>query len=89
LISAFDRAPAFVKIRARLSDLRPGRSVQVTVAGRSLSDARLLPRHAVFETEGEPVVYVSEDGVFAAQPVHAPLRVGSVTRRHYGALNYS
>jgi len=49
--------------------LRPGMSVQVTVAGRSLSDALLLPRHAVFETEGEPVVYVSEDGLFAAQPV--------------------
>ncbi|MCH7747867.1 MAG: HlyD family efflux transporter periplasmic adaptor subunit [Acidobacteria bacterium] len=49
--------------------LRPGMSVQVTVAGRSLSDALLLPRHAIFETEGEPVVYVSEDGVFAAQPV--------------------
>ena len=49
--------------------LRPGMSVQVSVAGRSLSDVLLLPRHAIFVTEGEPVVYVSEDGVFTAQPV--------------------
>ena len=49
--------------------LRPGMSVQVTVAGRALSDALLLPRHAIFVTAGEPVVYVSEDGVYTAQPV--------------------
>ena len=49
--------------------LRPGMSVQVNVAGRSLSDVLQVPRHAVFEQEGAPVVYVNVDGVFEAQRV--------------------
>ena len=33
------------------------------------SDVLQVPRHAVFEQEGAPVVYVNVDGVFEAQRV--------------------
>ena len=59
----------FLQLETLDPRLRPGMTVQVTVAGRTLSDVLQLPRQAIFEKEGDPVVYVSEDGVFAAQPV--------------------
>ena len=49
--------------------LRPGMSVQVTAAGRTLSDVLQAPRQAIFEKEGETVVHVNVDGVFEAQRV--------------------
>ena len=49
--------------------LRPGMTVRVTVAGRTLSDVLQAPRQAIFEQEGAPVVYVDVDGVFEARPV--------------------
>ena len=49
--------------------LRPGMSVQVTVAGRTLADVLQVPRQAIFEQEGETVVHVNVDGVFEVQRV--------------------
>ena len=49
--------------------LRPGMTVRVTVAGRTLSDVLQVPRQAIFEQDGAPVVYVDMDGAFLAQPV--------------------
>ena len=39
------------------SRLRPGTSVAVIVPGRNVENALLLPRQAVFEKDGKPIVY--------------------------------
>ena len=44
-------------------------TVRVTVAGRTLSDVLQVPRQAIFEQDGAPVVYTDVDGAFQAQPV--------------------
>lgn len=48
--------------------VRPGMSVHA-VAGRELPDVLKLPRQAVFDREGNTVVYVDESGVFRETPV--------------------
>jgi multidrug efflux pump subunit AcrA (membrane-fusion protein) len=42
--------------------LRPGTSVQVVVQGKTVENALLLPRQAVFEKDGKPIVYVRGTG---------------------------
>ena len=42
--------------------LRPGTSVQVVAHGKSVENALLLPRQAVFEKDGKPIVYVRGTG---------------------------
>ena len=42
--------------------LRPGTSVQVVVQGKSVENALQLPRQAVFEKDGKPIVYVRGTG---------------------------
>jgi multidrug resistance efflux pump len=49
--------------------LRPGTSVRIVVAGPELTDVLHVPRHAVFEKDGETVVYVLDQGRFVATPV--------------------
>lgn len=59
----------FLELDALDARLRPGMTAQVTVAGRTLSDVLQVPRQAIFEQEGAPVVYVDVDGAFEARPV--------------------
>jgi hypothetical protein len=51
--------------------LRPGTSVRVLVQGAVVDKMLLLPRQALFEVDGKPMVYVHTAGTdtFAARPV--------------------
>jgi hypothetical protein len=49
--------------------LRPGTTVRIVVAGPALSNVLHLPRQAVFERDGKPVVFARENGQFVARPV--------------------
>ena len=42
--------------------LRPGTSVQVVVQGKPVENVLLLPRQAIFEKDGKPIVYVRGTG---------------------------
>jgi multidrug efflux pump subunit AcrA (membrane-fusion protein) len=42
--------------------LPPGTSVEVVVHGKTVDNALLLPRQAVFEKDGKPIVYVRSTG---------------------------
>ena len=59
----------FLRIDTPDPRLRPGMSVRVTVAGRTLSDVLQVPRQAIFEQAGALVAYVVADGVIEARPV--------------------
>ncbi len=59
----------FLEVDAPGPRLRPGMTVRVTVAGRTLSDVLQVPRQAIFEQAGAPVVYVDVDGVFEPRRV--------------------
>jgi hypothetical protein len=47
--------------------LRPGTTVSVIVQAGTIDDVRLVPRHAVFERDGKPVVFV--EGPDGFEPV--------------------
>ncbi len=49
--------------------LRPGMTAQVLVEGDTLTGVTHLPRQALFEKDGKPVVYVLKNGQFTARPV--------------------
>jgi hypothetical protein len=49
--------------------LRPGTSVQVVVAGTELKEALHVPRQALFEKRGKPIVYVRSGDRFEPRPV--------------------
>ena len=51
------------------SALRPGVTAQVVIQGESIKNALLLPRQALFEKEGKPIVYVKEGGTFNPREV--------------------
>ena len=51
------------------AQLRPGTSVQVVVAGTELKNALHVPRQALFEKRGKPVVYVRTSQGFEAREV--------------------
>lgn len=59
----------FLRIDTPDPRLRPGMSVRVTVAGRTLSDVLQVPRQAIFEQAGALVVYVVAGGALEARPV--------------------
>lgn len=49
--------------------MRPGVSCQVQILGDQVKNALLLPRQAIFEKDGKPVVYVRRGTEFDAQPI--------------------
>ena len=49
--------------------LSPGVSAQVMIRSKNLSDALSLPRQALFEREGKPVVYVKRAADWEARPI--------------------
>lgn len=44
--------------------LRPGTSVDIVAPGKSIDDVLVLPRQAVFEQDGKPIVYVRSGAGF-------------------------
>jgi HlyD family secretion protein len=57
--------------------LRPGASVRVVVAGRQLESALHLPRQAVFERDGKPIVHVRDGDRFTPREVRIAARTES------------
>src|SRR5262249_1443279 len=49
--------------------IRPGVSAELTILGEAVKDALFLPRQALFEKEGRPVVYVKTANVFEQKEV--------------------
>jgi HlyD family secretion protein len=49
--------------------LLPGTSVRIVVEGKGYKDVLHVLRQAVFERDGEPIVYARENGRFVAKPV--------------------
>jgi HlyD family secretion protein len=66
-----------VDVEAADATLRPGVSAQVVIRGPEVSDALLVPRQAVFEKEGNFVLYVREAGAFVAREVEVKHRTAS------------
>jgi HlyD family secretion protein len=54
--------------------IRPGLSAQLAIAGATLENALYVPRQAVFESGGHPVVYVRTGGGFEAHEVAVKAR---------------
>jgi multidrug resistance efflux pump len=52
----------------------PGTSVRLVVAGTHVNEALHIPRQAVFEREGKPIVYVRTGSGFEPRPVKATHR---------------
>lgn len=57
--------------------LRPGMSAQVDIIGQQLKNVLYVPRQAVFEKEGRPVVYVKEGDRLALREVKVRYRTAS------------
>jgi hypothetical protein len=57
--------------------LRPGTSVKVVAQGQQVDDVLLLPRQAVFEQDGKPIVYVRTPAGFDAREVKVVHRTES------------
>ncbi len=49
--------------------LRPGFTAQLTILSGEVKDVLYLPRQALFEKDGKPVVYVKSGNQFAAREV--------------------
>lgn len=49
--------------------LRPGTTVKIIIEGKPLAGVLHIPRQAVFEKDGQTIVYARESGHFVARPV--------------------
>jgi multidrug resistance efflux pump len=58
-----------VQLDEKRPDLPAGLSADVTIEGGEVASVLHLPRHAVFEKEGRPVVYVRDGAGFVAREV--------------------
>lgn len=57
--------------------LRSGQTAQITVMGQEIKDALFLPRQALFDKDGRPVLYVSDGNGFQARDVKITHRTES------------
>jgi len=57
--------------------LKPGTSVRVVLAGEELKQVLTLPRQAIFQKNGKPIVYASTGSGFAAREVKITHRTES------------
>jgi multidrug efflux pump subunit AcrA (membrane-fusion protein) len=62
---------------ANPADLRPGLTTQVRVTGSPIRDALYLPRQALFEHDGKPVVFVRQGRSFEPREVKVSHRTES------------
>jgi multidrug efflux pump subunit AcrA (membrane-fusion protein) len=60
---------AILRLERPDARLKPGTSVRVVVSGSELRHALHVPRQAIFEKRGKPVVYVKSGGGFEAREV--------------------
>ena len=58
-----------IQVAAGSGNLRPGLTTQVRVTGDPIKGARYLPRQALFEQDGKPVVFVRRGRSFEPLPV--------------------
>ncbi|HEX6322081.1 MAG TPA: HlyD family efflux transporter periplasmic adaptor subunit [Vicinamibacterales bacterium] len=77
-IRQFDAAVRLAEVDDRL---RPGTSVRVQLKGRTVDNVVYVPRTAIFEHDGKPVVYVRPPGEtrFVATPVKVTHRTEAHT----------
>ena len=59
--------------------LRPGETVHVVISGNPLANAFYLPPQAIFQKNGNPVVYVKQGSSFVAHPVKIKYRTATQT----------
>ncbi len=57
--------------------LRPGMSAKVNIVGQLLKNVLYVPRQAVFEKEGKPIVYVKEGDRLALREIKVKFRTAS------------
>lgn len=57
--------------------LRSGQTAQITIAGQEIKDALFLPRQALFDKEGKPVLYVRKGDDFEEREVKVTHRTES------------
>lgn len=57
--------------------LRSGQTAQITIAGQEIKDALFLPRQALFDKEGKPVLYVRNGDSFQEREVKVTHRTES------------
>jgi multidrug resistance efflux pump len=57
--------------------LRPGMTAQIVVNGPTLDRVLYVPRHAVFERDGKPIVYARTGGAFEPRTVQVKHRTES------------
>lgn len=57
--------------------LRPGLTGEITIAGEPLKNVLYVPRQALFERDGKPVVFVKDGSGFKAQEVKVVARTPS------------
>lgn len=58
-------------------ELRPGRTLDVRVLGKPLANVLTVPRQAVFERDGKPIVYAKTGDGFVARPIKVVQRTES------------
>lgn len=63
------RFDASFQIDSNDSRLRPGETARVTIIGNHLQNVLLLPRQAVFDRDGKPIVYLKNGGAFVPRDV--------------------
>lgn len=66
-----------VQVNKENVELRPGLSAEAVILGGEVRDALIIPRQAVFEREGKPIVYAKRGTRFEAQPVKITNRTES------------
>ncbi|HEV2178658.1 MAG TPA: efflux RND transporter periplasmic adaptor subunit [Terriglobia bacterium] len=66
-----------IELASHDPELRPGYTAQVSIAGNPLKDVLYLPPQAVFDKNGNPVVYLKTGGSFHEQPVKIKVRAAT------------
>jgi len=62
---------------ATTTTVRPGSTAQVVILGEKLNDALFLPRQAIFDKDGKPVVYLRNGNGFEPREVKITTRTES------------
>jgi hypothetical protein len=66
-----------LQVSGSAANLRPGLTTQVEVKGDPIKRARYLPRQALFEQDGKPVVFVRRGRSFEPREVKVSARTES------------
>jgi membrane fusion protein (multidrug efflux system) len=66
-----------VELKNLEATLRPGVTAQVVIKGESVKNALLLPRSALFEKDGKPIVYEKQGDQFIPREVKVSFRTES------------